>query len=392
MPPRAEGGTASAPITRFWITLRIGSSVVPSRSDGADRTWGRVVGGEVEGAEMIAFGTTVAGTALVVAVWLSVLRTVFVPRQRPPVVARVVPRVVAVVAAAVGRRVPGVRGERVMTLSAPLSLFAILGVWLAGLAAGFALLAVGAGVPATPAALGRFAVVHTGGAVDVLAAAGWFSAVLVTAVFLLHLVRVTDAYSRREILVAGLAAQAVLAADAERIIADHVRGGSRAGLDALFATWARWLADIRCTHVGYPVLVHYRPATELCWLEASVIMLDAAALVEALAPSWALPHSRVLLDTGVGCLQRIGAELGIEPSRAEVSLHGREQRVFADTVRLVSGAGLPVERGRQQAWEVFQGARTRYAPYAAEMASKLLYRLDACWVDGSSIWGNSART
>jgi len=193
--------------------------------------------------------------------------------------------------------------------------------------------------------------------------------------FMIHLSQVANAYDRRERFTARLASQAARPADAERILATYVRPDSRE-LDSLFAKWTDWLADTRRTHISYPVLVYLRPGNELGWLQAAVIVMDTAALVEAAAPSWAEPYARALLDTGVSCFERLCSDLGIVlAAHPAVSLQGREQVAFEDTMRLATSAGLPAERSYVDAWQVFQKWRTRYAPCAFAITSKLLYKV-----------------
>jgi hypothetical protein len=316
----------------------------------------------------------ITAAIVITVVWVNVLRTVFVPRQDPPRLPRWTLRVLAAVLTPVSLLFSGRRRDRVLGLIAPVSLFAVFGVWLAGLTLGFSLAAWGfAGLGPAPGELAELLAFETSGAIVILALAAWLSVTLLIGVFLLYLMRVTEAYYRRELLVTRLAAQAAGPPDAERILAAYVRADSRTGLGALFTEWQAWLSDIRYTHAGYPSLTYYRPSTELNWLEATVIVLDAAALVEAMAPSWAMPNTRVLLDAGVRCLERLGSNLGIMPTRSEISLHGREQFGFSDTIRLASAAGLPLERSPQDVWRVFQDMRTRYAPYAAAIGSALHY-------------------
>jgi hypothetical protein len=323
---------------------------------------------------MIQVLAIVAGAIVIMIVWTNVLRSVFVPRQDPPRLPSVALRAVDGVFTLVSRVVPRRRRDRVLGLIAPISLFAMFGVWLLGLTLGFSLAAWGfAGLGPNPAQLAELLAFDTPGAILILPMVAWLSVTLLVGVFLLYLMRVTEAYYRRELLVTRLAAQAAGPPDAERILAAYVRAESRVGLSALFGEWHAWLSDIRYTHAGYPSLTYYRPSTELNWLEATVIVLDAAALVEAMAPSWALPNTRVLLDAGVRCLERLGSNLGIMPARSEISLHGREQFGFSDTIRLASAAGLPLERSPQDVWRVFQDMRTRYAPYAAAIGSALHY-------------------
>jgi hypothetical protein len=309
---------------------------------------------------------------LVLAVWLSVLRTVFTPRQQPARAARWVVRWLAGGILAVSRRLPEQSRERVLDLCAPLCLFAIATCWLTGVVLGFALLAWSVDdVPFRSSALTDFFLLGSAG--SPLAAIAWLSTALLLAAFTTHLVRFTGAYSRRERLVAQLAGQAARPSDAEEVLADYMRVGSREHLDSMFAEWSGWLADIWCTHVGYPALTFARPASELCWISAATIVLDAAALTQAVAPDWAPPHTRALLNTGTNCLQRLAAQVGVAPPPVSVSLQGREGNGFAGTVRLAVDAGLPQERDERMAWDVFQSLRTQYAPYAAGIAGRLLY-------------------
>jgi hypothetical protein len=337
-----------------------------------------------EGDNMVQVIAVVAATMLIAVVWVNVLRTVFVPRQDPPRLPRWMLRGVAALLVPAGRGLSGRRRDRVLTLIAPVSLFALFAVWLAGLLAGVAVAAWGlAGVGLDPESVAGLLAFRASGAITGLALFAWLAVAVLIGVFMVHLVRVTEAYGRRELLVARLAAQAAQPPDAERILAAYVRSDSRDGLGALFAEWNSWLADIRCTHAGYPALIYYRPATDLSWLEAAVIVLDTAALVESIAPSWALPNTCGLIDTGVHCLKRLGTDLGIVLPRSEVSLHWREQCGFADTIRLASAAGLPVERSPQDVWRVFQDMRTRYAPYAAAIGSVLHYEVADVSFDAS---------
>jgi hypothetical protein len=336
----------------------------------------------MEADAMVRIIAVVAAAVLIAAVWVNVLRTIFVPRHDPPRLPRWMLRLFSLPLVAVGRCLSGRRGERVLALIAPLSVFAVFAVWLAGLLVAFALAAWGFGLD--PARYAEFVALRADGPVAV-ALFLWLSTAVLVGMFMVLLVRIIEAYAHRELLVARLAAQAAEPPDAERMIAAYVRSGSRDSLGALFAEWSAWLSHIRCTHASYPALTYYRPASELSWLEAAVIVLDTAALVESMAPSWALPNTCGLIDTGVHCLERLGADLGIVLPHSEVSLHWREQCGFADTIRLARSAGLPVERSPQDVWRVFQDMRTRYAPYAAAIGLVLHYEVRDASFDSSSL-------
>lgn len=320
---------------------------------------------------MIEVIALLAGTVLTVATWLSVVRTVLIPRQHSSRLMRAVVSCARLTGSAVARRLPPSAGERVMDLCAPLALYLVVVCWLAATLAGFALLAPAlAGVPLTMVDLSRFLLLRDD---DLLAVAAWLSVVLVLLAFGLNLLRITAAYSRRELVVARMSVRAASATEAERVLAEHVRLGSRDHLDQLFAQWSEWLTDIRATHTGYPALTIYRPATDLCWLDAAVLVLDAAALTEAVAPRWAPPSTRSVLEAGSVCFPVLAKQVGVCMPRPVVSLEGREECGFEQTVKVVVDAGLPQEREHREAWSVFQHWRTRYAPYASAMSTRLCY-------------------
>jgi len=261
-------------------------------------------------------------------------------------------------------------------MAAPLSLFLMLVWWLFGNCLGFVLLAAGlTGMDTDLASLGRFFALQTTGGTQVVGLLSVLFTIVLVGVHVVYLTVVMNAYHRRELLAVRLSAEAERPPDAERILAAYVQSRSRSRLDALFADWTGWLADIRTSHLNYPALVYLRPASELCWLQAAVIMLDAAALLEAIAPSWAMPYTQALLDTGIRCFEKLSADLGIEHSTSAVSLQGREQFGFGDTTKITASAGLPVERSPDDAWRVFQALRTRYAPHAMGIALLLLHNM-----------------
>src|SRR4051794_11024868 len=85
----------------------------------------------------------VVGGALVLVDWLSVLRTVFIPRQRSSLTARSVVWVIATASRRIAPALPRRTRERLLDLGAPLALFMMAACWLAGVTAGFVLMASG---------------------------------------------------------------------------------------------------------------------------------------------------------------------------------------------------------------------------------------------------------
>lgn len=299
-----------------------------------------------------------AGITLVVITGLSVLRTVVNPRDRSSVAARVTARYTYRALLLGSSALPRRRRERVLDLCVPVSLTALLGTWLIGTASACWLVAYGLPV----------------GDEDAVRSAGWSLAGLEALLFAVYLSKLIEKYQRREAITTRLQAQATSPLDAEVVLADRLRGGSRSDLGKAFEHWADWLADIRSSHASCPVLLYLRPAGEMCWVEAAVTVLDAAALTEAVAPMWAPPSVRVLLAAGSDCIQRLAWQLDIRMAVPSVSLHGREERAFSDSVRCAVSAGLPQERDSDKSWWAFQDSRTRYAPHADAICSFLRYR------------------
>lgn len=323
---------------------------------------------------------TILGAVLVLAAWQSVMRTVLVPCYRSSLAARSTTRIVATLVSGVARGLRPAGKEGLLGLVTPVTLFALPTIWLVATLAGFALIAWGSSqVGLGASALASFFLLRQAhgsngsiGSVAIpLAALAWLSSALVLTAFTTYLIRVTDAYSRRERRVIRLAAQATRPPDAETLIASYLRTGSRDHLGSMLGGWAEWLADVEGTHLGYPPLLHYRPAGELGWVKAAMIVLDCAALTQACAPDWAPPDTSAVLAAGCQCLQGIAANLGIELPPVPASHHGRETSPFDGTIAKVRDAGLPLELSEDQAQASFQRIRVQYAPFANAIAERL---------------------
>jgi hypothetical protein len=327
----------------------------------------------LETADVMNVIAATCGVVLLALVWLSVLRTTLIPRRSSSRMARWTVRACAAVAITVATRLPSRAREWVMQFCAPVSLFVMAAGWLLGLLVAFGLLAVSiGGVGLDSGALLRFFALDTSGAAGSLALAAAMSIFLVLVAFVAYLVHFMDAYRRRERMIIRSAKQVHRVTDADHLLADFLRNGSKDSLDTCFAKWADWLADIHDSHASYPGLVYQRSSGTQCWAKTALIVMDAAALVEAVAPNWAPLHTKVLLDVGSACLQDVAKHVGVVLPVLTVSLHGREERAFGDTMRLATDSGLPAERDLIWARTAFQEIRVRYAPYAVLIGSRLL--------------------
>ncbi len=334
----------------------------------------------------------IAGVALILAVWHSVLQTVFVPRYRSSLVARWTTKLTMAAVSGAARALPPVLRKRLLGLSAPLALFLIASCWLVVGLAGFALLGSSlAGMPWSARGLASFFLLQPASGLEgatglLLGAVAVLSTALVLGAFITHLVRVTEAYSRRERMLIMLAAQAARPPDAEIVLASYLRTGTRDHLGTMLGQWAGWMADLEGTHRGYPALVHYRQAGELCWVKAAVILLDCAALIQACAPGWAPPDTDVLLTVGCRCLQGIARQLGVSLPPVPVSFHGRETSPFNGAIAKMREVGLPLHVSEESAHAEFHRLRVQYAPFANAVAERL--HCDLAAEAGDSHGGN----
>jgi hypothetical protein len=316
----------------------------------------------------------VVGTLMIAVTWLTVVRTVLIPRGNSSHIVRGMLRAWSSGVQELTRRVSPTYRARLMEIGATTCLLAFLGFWLAVQIVGFGLISMALLAPEEPSrALG---ILRTGGTEPaVVGLVAELSVLMLLVVFCAYLSRLSAAYGRRESMAVRLAGLATREPDAEMVIANHVRSGFPGHLDQLMAEWASWLAEIRFTHTAYPVLVYYRAAARICWLRSAVIMLDTAALVDALAPNWAPPNTRALLRTGIDCLQTVAGQVGVRPRPSMTSLQGREDVAFSDTMYVAVAAGLVAERDPDDAREAFQRWRLEYAPYAAAISENLAYEV-----------------
>lgn len=206
-------------------------------------------------------------------------------------------------------------------------------------------------------------------------------------------------------------------------------------LPAIYDTWGRWAAQIRLTHVTYPVLIYVRsPRPTRSWVVSLMSTLDAAAL--QLAVNRSLPRAEAIsvIMSGSQTLEVLYATLfAHRPLRSRLAFRGlmisppsvrrygstevpgvtrkmvaveiasasdtseglptasvenlekhesdpidltRED--FDQAVALLKEAGFPVEVDDDEAWKQFQIARSRYE-YTAYMISKATDAVPAPW-------------
>jgi len=261
--------------------------------------------------------------------------------------------------------------DRILSLSAPLSLLANLLAWLLLFWVGFGLmlwplvdgdlltalresgssmLTLGyAGTPTFGATLVHFAAAVTG--------------LIAVALQIAYLPTIYSAFNRRENLVTLLQSRAGAPAWGPELLARTALVDLRGELPRLYGAWEEWAADVGESHSNYPVLAFFRSPVPLrSWIVGLLAVLDSAALYLATCPGSAPVEARLCLRMGFVSLRDIATVLRIphdpDPYPDEPIRLTYEEYVAG--IRRMEEAGFPMERTAEQAWADFRGWRVNY--------------------------------
>jgi hypothetical protein len=282
------------------------------------------------------------------------------------------------------------RRERLLAVYGPLSVIALLTLWASGLVLGFALLQWSqrellvnlTGSPhffddlymsaTTIFALGTGDMMPKGrgGRLLVVAETG-SSLVLLTMVFA-YLPILYQSFARREIRVTMLDAWAGSPPSAAEILRRVVTSGDPSSLDAFFADWEQWCADLLESQLSYPAIAYFRSQhSHQSWVAALATVLDLSALVQVGidgVPAWrahlcfaiarhaAVDLAQMLADSPAPLRDRLPV-----PELAAMR-HELEQ------------AGLRLNCSSEADREL-SALRRSYEPYLAAMSSRLMMPL-----------------
>lgn len=201
--------------------------------------------------------------------------------------------------AAVARRIrPGKGRNTFLSSFGPLSVIVLIGLWAAGLIAGFGLLqwSLGSRLRGTDERPGLGTDMYLSGTTfftlgfgDVtpadplgrtlaVAEAGLGFGFL--AVVISYLPVLYQAFSRREVTISLLDARAGSPPTAAQLLIRMARGRKGAALDRFLEEGERWAAELLESHVSFPMLSYYRSQHDnQSWLAALAAVLDTSALV-----------------------------------------------------------------------------------------------------------------
>ena len=258
----------------------------------------------------------VAGAALVVTTVRSAIHTFVLPRSANVWLTSSVFRLMR---AAFNLRLRKVQTyeqrDSVMAMYAPLSVLALLPVWLMLVGVGYSFMfwALGPGdwqrdLSISVSALLTLGYATADGFVETLL---MFSeatiGLMLVALLIGYLPTIYTAFSRREAAVAMLEVRAGSPPNVVDMIERYQRLHSLAGLRDVWVSWENWFTDVEESHTSLPMLVFFRsPQPDRSWVTAAGAVLDTASLVNAALD---VPHDTqadLCIRAGYIALRRIG--------------------------------------------------------------------------------------
>ena len=323
-----------------------------------------------------------AGIAVLLADAYSVLTVLIVPRAASSHLTAPMRATRRVFQAAAGRSRSYDTQDRILALSEPVALIALLTTWLALAVAGFTLVNWGIGNQSFGTAFSEagssvftlgFTLSHAEGSqvVDFVAAG---TGMVLVALQIAYLPTLYAAYNRRETLVTLLESRAGSPAWGPELLIRHQLVGAVDNLASLFAEWERWAADVAESHTSYPSLLYMRsPRSRNSWVISLIAVMDAAALQLAVDPDGAPTEAKMCVRMGFTCLRDIATVTGIsyvaDPSPDdEIDLPRSEFDAAAGRLEEI---GFPMSRSLDEAWPHFRGWRVNYESVAYALAAKV---------------------
>jgi len=282
--------------------------------------------------------------------------------------------------------------EAFLSLFGPLSLLALLTIWVIGLVFGFALLHWSMGTrvraPEGEATLASYLywsgeTFFTLGTGDISPATTLGRAVAVIeagmgfgflALFISYLPVTYQTYSRREAMIALLDARAGSPPSAAQLLARAGRVGNIGMLNSFLAEWERWSAELLESHLSFPVLSYYRSQHDnQSWLASLTAILDACAVYSALVKD----QNPFQAELTFAMARHAAVDLGLvfkvppiipEPDRLPPERLQQLRQQLLDAGFALNDAAADV---------ILADLRATYEPFVNALAQRFLFRLPA---------------
>ncbi|GCE24686.1 hypothetical protein KDA_01700 [Dictyobacter alpinus] len=319
--------------------------------------------------KVIAFGV---GALIVIATFLSALRTFVLPRSAPDGLNRFV---FITVRYLFELRIKWLssfeKRDRAMELYAPVCLLSLLVVWLVCIQLGYLgmIWAVDGQVlyeafkisGSSLLTLGFYVVDNL--ATTILVFSEATIGLVVIALLIAYLPTIYSAFERREANVTMLEVRAGSPPSAVEMIIRYTRLKRLSELNEIWTDWEKWFVDIEESHTSLAALTFFRsPQPHRSWITASGAVLDAASLVLSAVDTPRDSQADLCIRAGYLALRYI-ADLfripyKVNPTLADPISISRGE--FEQALDQLAAAGVPLVADREQAWNDFRGWRVNY--------------------------------
>jgi hypothetical protein len=325
----------------------------------------------------------IAGCAVaaLLATFVSILRTVVLPRGVPARLARVtflgIQALLLLRLRAGSRREDYVTRDRVLALQGPLGVFSQLFVWSLLLFVCFAALfwsltdsgGIGASVAHSLQLAGSSMLTlgtekPHGLAAQMLGFAAAGVGLTLLALVITYLPSLYSAFSAREALISKLVVRAGSPPTGARLLVRTWELGRFDQLEEVWDSWEDWFVELGESHTTFPLLGFFRsshPANH--WVLATEAVLDGATLMITTCD---VPHqtrSELTVEAGVQALGAIADFLAIPHAppdeEPEISL---PRTTFDEALEELGARGISLREDHDAAWRDFRRARARYEP------------------------------
>ncbi len=262
--------------------------------------------------------------------------------------------------------------DAVMAFYAPVSLLALVPVWVMLLIAGYTLMFWSVGhtpwlnaFRAAGSSLLTLGIEPLGGFFQsVLGFSAAAIGLMLVALLIAYLPSMYGAFSRRETAVTLLEVRAGSPPSAIDMLLRYHRIHGLERLTEQWRLWEIWFADILESHTSLPALVFFRsPQPDHAWITAAGAILDAASLTQAALDIPDEPQAALCIRAGFLALRQIADFFNIshDPDphfpASPISITRQE---FDAALRQLAESGLPLKPDRDQAWQDFGGWRVNY--------------------------------
>ncbi|HEX7976820.1 MAG TPA: hypothetical protein VF498_20605 [Anaerolineales bacterium] len=313
------------------------------------------------------------GLALVSVTLFSAVETFVLPRSAPDYIAKLVFKGVrSLFDLRLRLSHTYLERDRVMALFAPISLLALLPVWLIIILAGYAGMfwAVGntgwfESFQISGSSLFTLGITTSKGAFQmVLELSEAVIGLIVITLLIAYLPTMYSAFSRRESAVTLLEVRAGNPPSVTQMLSRYHRIHGLGALGEQWRAWEVWFADIEESHTSLAALVFFRsPQPDHSWVIAAGTVLDSASLTLAALDIPHDPQADLCIRSGFLALRRIGDYFHIpynpDPHYPEDPI-SITQAEFDAALDELAAKGLPLKPDREQAWRDFAGWRVNY--------------------------------